>query len=550
MAERQRSGTTLFVVTIVIAIVALLAYGFALLMRTEYQAVHLRGDQMKAQMLTRSGAAYVHAFLHKSRSERESIFHSESENDYFRDVIVDRSDPIRFGRFSVVAPKLETSDESHFRFGIENESSKLPLHILLDWDEQVPGSARHALLQLPGMNESIADSILDWMDADDTRREFGAESEYYQSLHPSRLPSNRVPNVLEELLRVKGVRPELLFGHDQNRNYLDDRIEFDTAPQGKQPTVEEHADEPVLREVRDVNSFREDPSLLPHEAGTPWIRRLTLWSAERNVDYFGQPRINLNDNNLASLRRLLEERFDSDVANFIVALRKFGPYQGNAQASESPVPTTLTTVAPAAFRFDRVSVAYDARVAIGSVSDGNPDVYFSPWTRARSRAGNRFSSFLDAVTVSPDERIVGRINISSAPLEVIRAIPGITLEIADKVYAAKTGLAESRTVQSPFFLVEESILRIDEFRLIEPYVSTGGDVCRTQVVGLFDSNSPWHRVEMIVDGTDSDPDRIYSSDLTTLGRGFSYFELAIPDRHANDSFGSTIPPFTANDSRL
>jgi general secretion pathway protein K len=58
----------------------------------------------------------------------------------------------------------------------------------------------------------IVDSIGDWRDADDFTRLHGAESDYYMSLPVPYKPKNADFESIEELLLVKGVTPELVYG--------------------------------------------------------------------------------------------------------------------------------------------------------------------------------------------------------------------------------------------------------------------------------------------------------------------------------------------------
>ena len=58
----------------------------------------------------------------------------------------------------------------------------------------------------------VADSILDWVDTDDSPRLAGAESDYYQSLTPPYYAKNAPIDDLSELLLVKGVTPEMYYG--------------------------------------------------------------------------------------------------------------------------------------------------------------------------------------------------------------------------------------------------------------------------------------------------------------------------------------------------
>ena len=81
-------------------------------------------------------------------------------------------------------------------------------------------------LNLPGEDKdllvnTLVDSILDWRDPDDFHRLQGAENDYYQSLpHPYQAKNGNFDTV-EELILVKGVTPEILYGNDQKPGLVD-----------------------------------------------------------------------------------------------------------------------------------------------------------------------------------------------------------------------------------------------------------------------------------------------------------------------------------------
>ena len=79
-------------------------------------------------------------------------------------------------------------------------------------------ASREDFLLLPDMDESIADSILDWIDADDDAREFGAEAGQYLGLRWPYLPRNGPMRSIRELELIVGVRPEFVRGEDWNLN--------------------------------------------------------------------------------------------------------------------------------------------------------------------------------------------------------------------------------------------------------------------------------------------------------------------------------------------
>jgi general secretion pathway protein K len=58
----------------------------------------------------------------------------------------------------------------------------------------------------------VSDSIMDWVDTDDSPRPAGAESDYYQSLDPPYYAKNAPIDDLSELRFIKGITPDMYFG--------------------------------------------------------------------------------------------------------------------------------------------------------------------------------------------------------------------------------------------------------------------------------------------------------------------------------------------------
>lgn len=82
----------------------------------------------------------------------------------------------------------------------------------------VNGMSKEALATLPYMTEDVADSILDWIDADDDTNPLGAEIGYYQGRANSYQPRNDYFRSIQELELVSGVLPEFVRGEDWNLN--------------------------------------------------------------------------------------------------------------------------------------------------------------------------------------------------------------------------------------------------------------------------------------------------------------------------------------------
>lgn len=87
--------------------------------------------------------------------------------------------------------------------------NQVSLHLLQDIVQQCGVS--------PGVEATtVVNSILDWMDQDDLRREAGAEKDFYLSLAQPYLPKNNRLQNIHELLLIKGVSQEVFHGTEHH----------------------------------------------------------------------------------------------------------------------------------------------------------------------------------------------------------------------------------------------------------------------------------------------------------------------------------------------
>jgi len=95
---------------------------------------------------------------------------------------------------------------------ITGEDGKLDINLLSDSSGVILGNILRNAGVEPEEADSIVDCVLDWKDADNLHRLNGVEDEYYLSLkNPYRARNGEIES-LEELLLIKGVTPEILFG--------------------------------------------------------------------------------------------------------------------------------------------------------------------------------------------------------------------------------------------------------------------------------------------------------------------------------------------------
>jgi type II secretory pathway component PulK len=467
-----------------------------------------------------------------------------------------------------------------FHFGVIDECGKINLNAMMKLDPS--GQILHdVLMKLPNMTEDIANSILDWLDPDDDPRTNGAENEYYSTLTPPYRTKNGPLDSLEELLLVKGVTPQLLFGNDRNRNGVLDPDEND-------------------------GSGAVDRG---------WSAYLTVYSRERNIDADGNPRIYVNDSDLTTLYNNLNTAVGQDLASYIIAYRLYGaagpqsgpgampqssprpngsqpsPGGGNQPGSQNPggnnrgggpspapsppggggfpsaggggggarpsAPTGGPTVGagPSQGSSGRTGAGTGGtpgRLTISTLGNfqqgGQPRRIASLYELVNSEVEipsddpqappTRYPSplndtgavrqllplLLDKVTTVRGTELPGRINVNTAPQAVLATLPNLTdndvQSILDHRPDPSAAEPPDPIFQTPAWLMTEANFSQKTLQSIERYVTARSQVYRVQSLGYFDGGGPTSRVEAVIDTNGGRPRIVYWRDLTELGKGF------------------------------
>jgi hypothetical protein len=508
----------LIIVAIVVALVSLAAMGFLDAMRTENRSAHLLADQIQAQQIAASGAEFLQALARLPREQRLAWGSLQNNPALFRDVRVDWDlAGQRHGRFCILAPLYaDDSSQAEFFFGAEDCCAKLSLPTLLLWDQIEPGQGRQALMNLPGMNESLADAILDWIDPDDQPREFGAESEFYLGLDPPRAPPNQIPARIDDLLAVRGMSAWQLLGQRE----------------GLFPVRTTDDDNSAFAELTPARAMRQTAPQAGLAPAPPWIYFLTVRSAERNEGSAGGPRIDLNQDDLVALHSALSAQFDQQVADFVVALRQYGPAgSGAASALHEPIPS-LSTSEQGRYRLDSPLDLVDAAVTIPSPTGDGQDkspTYASPFSGRQPSSPSSLIEFCDATTTEPAAVLEGRINVQLAPRQVLLGIPFLSTEQVDQIVSARAASRDdNHPRQHAAWLLADGLVDLETMQKIWPFVTVSGDVFRAQIVAYYDATSPWCRYEIEIDATNDAISPVYCRDLGHLGVGFRWQELMSP----------------------
>lgn len=503
----------LVVVLVVVTLLSYAAYTFADLMFAEYRAADSAGRAVQSRLFCESGAEKLQSLLKLDSltlQERGGLYDNPAELQGI--TVVDDTQPMDRGRFSIFASTSSPDTGTTLRYGLEDESAKLNLNALLTL--QTDEADQHArLMSVPGMSDEIADSILDWLDDDDEPREFGAEASYYSGMSPAYAPKNGPLTTLEELLLVRGVTPQLLFGLDVNRNGIVDLDEQSNMP-------------------------AEGIDNGDHSFDRGWLGYLTLHGAEGNRKADGTPRININGDDLQQIYDDVAAAGQPDLAAFIVIYRQSGAYTGSAQTGANlTVPPQPDFTKSARYKFktplDLIGATSSTTLQAGvtnvgsSTSSGtgqsnqqsNTIAVPSPVKNDLLTLPTMLPILMDVLTTTDKTVVSGRLNVNQAPRALLIGTPGLTEEQVDAIIAARYPEPTEQMPGSeyPTWMLSQGIVTLDQMKALLPYVTAAGHVYRAQIFGHYDEGGPDSRVETLIDATSSTPRRLLWRDLTHFG---------------------------------
>jgi general secretion pathway protein K len=111
--------------------------------------------------------------------------------------------------------------DGNYSVSITDESGKVDINVITDANSDI---LRNLLknLGIPDDDANIiVDSILDWKDPDDLVHLNGAESDYYMSLPNPYKAKNANFDTLEELIMVRGITNDILYGKEGQKGIID-----------------------------------------------------------------------------------------------------------------------------------------------------------------------------------------------------------------------------------------------------------------------------------------------------------------------------------------
>ena len=371
----RRRGMALLVIVVLVMFVSLAAYRYSFEMENEYRLTRLQEEQVQARLCAQSGIEYAASLLEQPLQFREAIMAGQESSELFRRV-VERSEQLEQSllgdredsrwRFAILSGGSVASSGSSasnstgslagsltgssgvrarggsqvdggsgtglgtgsgasidWGWGMDNESAKLHIPTLLRWNQMRPGLARSVLMTLPEADEETVDG---WLASLGVRTATSASQDALQMAMGGGMQSN--PQRQQRTRSLDRMRLRWL-GGDLDQNYrLDDweetlmeRLLSDPMSGGSEMSA-------LGRELSKVNTVAMGQG---NSEGTgsrqpgAWNRYLTWVHGERNERPDGRPRIWLNQPDLKRLHQELSQVMPVSDANFIVAMRQYGP---------------------------------------------------------------------------------------------------------------------------------------------------------------------------------------------------------------------------------
>jgi len=398
----------LWVVVLMTSIVAIVGQTGRLNMKMATAAL----DETRCRWACRAGMEMAIGLLNEDIRASDCLMDLWSDNDEdFNDVPLERC------RYSV---------------RVTDEAGKLNINT----------ATKNQLMGLPYMESHIVDAILDWRDNDENPRAEGAEAGYYENLPFHYRIRNGPFKTIRELLQVKDMTKDLLYGEDRNLNGQLDYSEMDGEVSPPTDNGDEYLDK-------------------------GWIAYLTCYSYESNVDADGTNRININDAGEEQLQNRLG--LTPGQAKWIVENRG-GGFQSVA---------------------DLVNNNSSEKPQANSNNSGD---------NAQPIDLQTFHQIVDKIAISGEAKIPGKININTAPKEVLVALLGgndtadqmaqsILAERSGKLYGFET-IAELLNVPS---------MTLSKFKNIANQITVRSDVFTVRCFATAAVSSAGLQTECVVD---------------------------------------------------
>jgi general secretion pathway protein K len=195
----ETGGVALILVVWVIVVLTAIVGEFSYTMRTEINIARNFKEEEEAYQLALAG-------IEQAKLELLSINRTEV-------LYLDEKGMLMYGDEEEIPSRKGDIGKGSFEYDITDEDRKLNINTTTE--AQIKALFHDSGVDITDV-DIIVDSIFDWRDDNDLHRLNGAEEDYYTSLENPYSSKDGPFSTVEEMLLVKGITNEILYGSKDN----------------------------------------------------------------------------------------------------------------------------------------------------------------------------------------------------------------------------------------------------------------------------------------------------------------------------------------------
>ncbi len=361
------SGSVLIIVLLVTSLLVSVSSEFFIVAQTNINYIRKFSEKQKASIMAKSGIKLATFIL---EADRKGIVTGLLPRR------VDRNIDCYEDLWALKFPEIPM-DGGNLKIIITDENSKINVNILAnEFVDKTPyyGVTQRFFLNL-GLPQDLADVIIDWVDIDDSRFPYGAESsDYYLTLDNPYRAKNGEMDSIDELLLIKDITPEIFYGlgggnYGQEENLVKDN------------SGNRDLNISMFLDLQGDN-LKNDIHELEVKIGKEKSRRLPDYFRihGRRSDYLSDlNKININTASYRVLSALTDHTTD-DIVTEIIRRRREKPFTSidevNDLITDESVRKNLLTVRSYFFKIESIGRIRNTRVKITGIYNRNEKKFY------------------------------------------------------------------------------------------------------------------------------------------------------------------------------
>ncbi len=319
-------GYILIVVLMIITLLITMSTEFLMVAQTNINYISKFSEKLKASMIAEAGIN-LSTFILKADEMGlgQSILTGKS---------VSKDIDCYYDIWAIDFPEFPLEDGT-LKIKIDDQNSKINLSVLAN--EFVDETPYYGITQRFFLNMELpmdfADSIKDWVDIDDSRSSYGAESsDYYLNLENPYKAKNAAMDSIDELLMIKDMTPEIYYGLEKTSLQPYENLVNDNKGSTE-------IDMSMFKDLTQGNIFeklKEEKETVEFDIGKEKSKKLSDYfrvNGDRENFISDLNKININT---ASYRVLsaLTENITDDIVTEIIRRRLQKPYKNVDEISD------------------------------------------------------------------------------------------------------------------------------------------------------------------------------------------------------------------------